>query len=206
MDGNGLSIAVSVGSDHHKFDRLMDWLSEWDRPRNVHLNVQHGTSHEVPGATNVPFLPHAQLLRWMSEADAVVLQGGPSGILEALRSGHRPLVIPRLSEFREVVDDHQVAFTRRLEARGLVTLIESPQQLADHLNRVTVRQNRAIDLTSELESSGPLGIASRLSTVPARVARKRARGRVIELLQQRAGAPEISIPEPRQERAGATAQ
>ena len=207
MDGAGLSIAVSVGSDHHRFDRLMDWLTDWDRPDHVHLKVQHGTSHTVPGASNVAFLPHSELMAWMSESDAVVLQGGPGGIIEALRLGHRPLVIPRLSEFSEVVDDHQVAFTGRLAVRRMVTLIESPQQLADHLNGVTARQRRVIDLSSELESLGPLGVASRLSSVPERIPRKRTRRRVLELLHQRDSRPQdISFPEPRQERAGADAQ
>ena len=45
--------------------------------------------------------------------------------MTALANGKRPVVVPRLRRFGEAVDDHQVALGRRLDAAGLVTLVES---------------------------------------------------------------------------------
>ena len=39
--------------------------------------------------------------------------------------GHRPVVVPRLAELGEVVDNHQVTFARQLAAQGEVLLAES---------------------------------------------------------------------------------
>ncbi|MFD6565993.1 glycosyltransferase [Micromonospora profundi] len=127
---------VAVGTDKHRFDRLVDWLSQWyakvDRP--VALTVQHGHTDapQLPGA--VPFLGHDDLQRAMADADLVVCHGGPATILEARRHGHLPIVVPRDPVHGEHVDDHQQLFARRLGAAGLVALCETREALHDALD------------------------------------------------------------------------
>ena len=42
----GLKVLVSVGTDHHVFDRLMGWVEEWvaQAPEGTSVVVQHGSS------------------------------------------------------------------------------------------------------------------------------------------------------------------
>ncbi|KOX09055.1 glycosyltransferase [Micromonospora profundi] len=129
-------LLVAVGTDKHRFDRLVDWLAQWhakvDRP--VALTVQHGHTEapQLPGA--VPFLGHDDLQRAMADADLVVCHGGPATILEARRHGHLPIVVPRDPVHGEHVDDHQQLFARRLGAAGLVALCETREALHDALD------------------------------------------------------------------------
>jgi UDP-N-acetylglucosamine transferase subunit ALG13 len=66
----------------------------------------------------------------MAAADVVIAQGGPATIMDARSVGQRPIVIPRLARFDEVVDDHQVAFTDWMAAKELVWLAASEDELA----------------------------------------------------------------------------
>lgn len=114
-------VLVTVGSDHHPFDRLIRWVDGWlvDRP-GVRCIVQYGTSTPPTLAEGSAFLPHARLQQLMHEADVVVAQGGPMSIVEARRGGSLPVAVPRSATLGEHVDDHQQAFCRRLADAGLV--------------------------------------------------------------------------------------
>jgi UDP-N-acetylglucosamine transferase subunit ALG13 len=126
-----------VGTDVHRFDRLVGWLESWHAGRSdaLRLVVQHGHSRApaLPGA--VAFLGHDDLQKAMAEATLVVSHGGPATITEARRHGHLPIVVPRDPAYREHVDNHQQLFARRLAAAGMVALCESALELGDALDK-----------------------------------------------------------------------
>lgn len=132
-------VVLSVGSDHHPFPRLVDWIDDWldrqpvDRYRYV---AQHGTAPAPRHGEAHALLPHDQLQSLIAAADVVVMQGGPMGIVEAQRAGRKPIVVPRLAALGEVVDDHQIAFCRLLAGEGSVLLAESAEELAASLDTV----------------------------------------------------------------------
>jgi UDP-N-acetylglucosamine transferase subunit ALG13 len=129
-----LVLAV-VGTDVHRFDRLVGWLERWQAGgAGVRLVLQYGHSRpsQLDGA--VPFLGHDELQRAMAEATLVVSHGGPATITEARRTGHLPIVVPRDPVHHEHVDDHQQLFARRLGAARLVRLCESEADLVAALD------------------------------------------------------------------------
>lgn len=128
-------IVVSVGTDHHRFDRLTGWLTAWHAThRDVELVVQHGTSTPVPHARNSALLPHPELMEWFRVADAVVLQGGPGGVMDARANGVLPIVVPRDPGLGEHVDGHQLDFSAHLADRGLAQVVTDSGTLTDLLD------------------------------------------------------------------------
>ncbi|MEU0488082.1 glycosyltransferase [Nocardiopsis sp. NPDC006139] len=123
-------IVVSVGTDHHAFDRLVRWIDDYARThRDLRILVQHGHSAQPLAASGTPFLPGDDLGELMRAARVVVTHGGPGTIVQARRAGHLPVVVPRDPELGEHVDDHQLLFVSRLEEAGRVRACSSPQQL-----------------------------------------------------------------------------
>jgi UDP-N-acetylglucosamine transferase subunit ALG13 len=126
------AVLVSVGTDIHPFDRLMDWLERWyeTRPDRPTLLVQHGHTRAptIPGA--VPFLDHETLHRAMAGTTLVVSHGGPATIMECRRHGRMPLVVPRDPDRGEHVGDNQELFARRLANDGLIRLCGTGSELA----------------------------------------------------------------------------
>ncbi len=129
-------VFVTVGSDHHRFDRLMEWTEEWltSVGGSVECVVQHMTSRLPLGAQGQQMYARDQMLDLMRHATVVVGQGGPGTIMDARASGRLPVVVPRLSRLSEAVDDHQVAFTRRLAKDGYVKVAESMDALRSELD------------------------------------------------------------------------
>jgi len=124
-------VVVSIGTDHHAFDRLVRWIDDYARRhRDLHILVQHGHSAAPEVAAGTRFLPGEELGSHMREARVVVTHGGPGTIVQARDAGHLPVVVARDPELDEHVDDHQLLFVRRLEEAGRIRACSSPQQLS----------------------------------------------------------------------------
>jgi UDP-N-acetylglucosamine transferase subunit ALG13 len=128
-------ILVTVGTDHHRFDRLIGWVDRWAAAHpEAEVLVQHGTADAPVNGTAVVMLGYDELVAEMEAADVVVAQGGPATIMDARSVGQRPIVIPRLARYDEVVDDHQVAFTDWMAAKELVWLAADEAELHELLD------------------------------------------------------------------------
>ena len=133
-------IVVSLGTDHHPFPRLVAWVdTALERLPGVTCLLQNGATEPSSRTINTSRLPHRELLAFYRSADAVVVQGGPGSILDARLTGHVPLAVPRRAELGEVVDNHQVAFTRRMVQEGDARLIEGPDELSAALREILAR-------------------------------------------------------------------
>lgn len=130
-------VVVSVGTDHHRFDRLIDWIDRWTvQHPTVRVVVQRGTSRPPATASSVDLMAYDDLISLMAGADAVVVQGGPAGIVDARAQGRLPIVVPRRGDLGEHVDGHQVTFSRWMADRGLVRLAETEADLHGLLDAV----------------------------------------------------------------------
>lgn len=113
-------IVFSVGTDHHPFDRLVVWASEWAAVNPQHrVVVQRGTAAAPEGLESHDLIPHDELRRLFAAAKVVVSHGGPSTVMDARMAGRMPIVVPRDSSRGEHVDDHQMRFARHLDRHGL---------------------------------------------------------------------------------------
>lgn len=131
-------VLVSVGTDHHPFDRLIDWVDAWleaGAAGRVDCVVQHGTSKAPRLARGGALIPHEELQQLMRDADVVVSHGGPTTIMEARRRGLVPVVVPRDGAAGEHVDNHQQLFAARMADKGLAVVAGSQAELADVLER-----------------------------------------------------------------------
>ena len=122
---------VTVGTDHHPFDRLIGWVDSWlaNGSNGTGAFVQYGTSQPPRLAAGEEYLPHDEMDRRIASAKAIVCHGGPGTIIDCMRSGTKPIVVPRRHALGEHVDDHQVRFTSRLEEEGYIKVAADERQL-----------------------------------------------------------------------------
>lgn len=151
-------VFATVGTDHHKFDRLMLWIDDWCRETGcIPCVVQSGRSRPPPSARSRAFLPAETMRAAMTTALAVVCHGGPATIMEARSVGRLPIVVPRRRAFGEHVDDHQVWFTGRLAQLGEIALAEDQWSLFAQLERAMARPEdymltkQAADITATVQ-------------------------------------------------------
>lgn len=121
-------VFATVGTDHHRFDRLIRWVDEWladGGAGRASCLVQIGTSKPPSNASYSTYMPFDAVRTAMVNAKVVVSHGGPATILLAHASGKLPIVLPRTQREGEHVDDHQTAFAHRAARAGLVVVVET---------------------------------------------------------------------------------
>ena len=169
-DSDHPDVVVSLGTDHHAFDRLVRWADDYARRRpDLRVLVQHGHSQAPARASGTPFLPGEELSEAMRAASVVVTHGGPGTITQARAAGQLPVVVARDPELEEHVDDHQLLFVRRVEEAGRVLACTTAQQLHTFMDRA-------------LESPGDFRVDPSSDDGPDRAARRA--GELIDLLTE----------------------
>lgn len=135
MTAEKYDLVVSLGTDHHPFDRLIGWVDQYLAARpEVKALVQHGFTTAPQHAEGVNRMPRAELLEIYRAAEVVLVQGGPGSILDAREVGLIPLAVPRVASLSEVVDDHQVEFSRVMQEHGEAIVVTSAEDLATKLD------------------------------------------------------------------------
>jgi len=133
---SGARIVVTVGTDHHRFDRLVHWADHWASAHpDVEVFVQHGTAVAPEVAAGAPLVDPAALRARVSAATAVVTHGGLSSIMETRAAGFLPIVVARDPDAGEHVDGHQQAFTAHQARLGRIALVRGEDEFAAALDR-----------------------------------------------------------------------
>ncbi|MGH3014500.1 MAG: glycosyltransferase [Gaiellaceae bacterium] len=123
-------ILVTVGVSNLPFDRLVA-AADGLTAGGEEIVVQFGAARARPQrAVCFDYLPFVQLQEWVSKARVVVCHAGIGSVAMCVSTGVHPVVVPRLERLGESVDEHQLAFGRRLGELGLATVVEDVSELA----------------------------------------------------------------------------
>lgn len=185
--GDAPGFVVTVGTDHHPFDRLIGWINDWLGQHQALASeffVQSGSARLRPACAGATFLQAGQLDRLLDGADVIICHGGPGSIADAWQRGRMPIVVPRLRRLGEVVDDHQVDFCRKLADLRRVRLAEDYAVLAGLLDEASAAPDGfrtsgpGPDVTAAVARFGELvdELVSRPARRPAPYRTWRARG------------------------------
>ena len=172
------TVLFTVGTDHHKFDRLIGWAETWAEANrgSIDVVVQHGSSRAPCGVTTYEYIGQSELTHLVTNARVVVTHGGPGTITECWRVGVAPIVVPRLSRLGEHVDDHQERFAKWIAKMGYAEVPTSYDELNDLLaQRISADSTwtPAVDLNRPAVTTE--AIASLVEELVANRAHKRRR-------------------------------
>lgn len=136
---------------------------------------QYGYSTIIPEVPSAHMLESAAFLEHLRSAEVVVSHGGPGSIIPVLRAGRQLVLVPRRKEFGEHVDNHQVAFCRRIAASHGISTVEDIGELESAIQKAFDAGPRgANDLRRSNESLVQLSrlIASTLNATESQSWRK----------------------------------
>jgi UDP-N-acetylglucosamine transferase subunit ALG13 len=141
-----VSTFISVGTCHQSLNRMLSELASMAArdmlPTPVY--VQHGhTPFESPHCTATAFMNRDEFEIRLAEAELVIVHGGAT-VLQAIRAGKVPIVMPRRASHGEHFDDHQVAFARSLENRGQAVVAYEANDLAECVQKALVAQRDGV--------------------------------------------------------------
>ena len=151
-------IFLTVGTQF-PFDRLVKAVDEVAGKNGFDEQVfaQVGIDSYCPkNFESVPELAKAAFDRHLGQADSIISHAGIGTIAMALESRKPLLVMPRLREYGEVVNNHQVAIARKLEEQGCVLVAYSPED-------VQAKMEQLKTFVPQQRKPNPEAVAERIS-------------------------------------------
>jgi UDP-N-acetylglucosamine transferase subunit ALG13 len=131
----GQHVVCLVGTDHHPFDRLIEWCDALAARDDLSVLVQYGQSRPPSVAGGRAFLGRDELTAELGRAHVAITHGGPGLINDVQQAGLWPIVVPRDPELAEHVDGHQQRFSARLGAEGVVYVAQDQAAFVREVDR-----------------------------------------------------------------------
>ena len=132
-------ILITLGSQKFQFNRILKKVDELIEQGIITDEVfaQIGASDYEPVHYQYKkFLSHDEFAEMQSKCDIVITHGGTGAIIGALRKGKKVIAVPRLSEYGEHVDDHQLQLLHQFDEMNLIEPCYDIDHLADAYHKL----------------------------------------------------------------------
>lgn len=132
-------ILVTLGTQDKSFVRLLEAIDEQCNKKNIKdkIIVQAGyTKYESNNMEIFDLVSPKKLDEYMKEASIVITHGGVGSILTALKFNKKVIAAPRLSEYFEHTNDHQVQIIDEFEKLGYILALKDFSKLDEILENV----------------------------------------------------------------------
>lgn len=125
-------IFVTVGSQKFQFDRLLIEIDRLIEKKIITEDVfaQIGVSTYKPkNYRYVDFMSQQEFQNYTNEANTIITHGGTGVIVNAVKKNKKVIAIPRLSKYKEHVDDHQVQLINEFKDLKFIEAVNEIDEL-----------------------------------------------------------------------------
>lgn len=132
-------IFVTLGSQKFQFNRLLKKVDELIDSGIIQDEVlaQLGASDYVPKNYKYKaYMDRQEYVALTEKCDVFITHGGTGAIVGALKKGKRVIAVPRLSEYGEHVDDHQVQLLEQFGEMEMIVVCKDVEKLENALQKV----------------------------------------------------------------------
>lgn len=132
-------IFVTVGSQRFQFNRLLIEIDRLVEEGKIQEEVfaQIGYSDYKPRNYRFKeFLDRDEFADIMNKCDKVITHGGTGAIIGAVKKSKKVVAIPRLAEYGEHVDDHQLQIVEQFEKMNFIKGINKIDKLGETIVKI----------------------------------------------------------------------
>ena len=134
LPGHDCMIYVTTGTHPVPFDRLIAAMETYASSTPEEVVIQAGASHlPLKHAKRLTFIGWEESLNYIKSARIVVCHAGVGTLMDAIAANSPIVVWPRLAQFGEHVNDHQLEIAEKLSQQGRVILVHNADELFEAL-------------------------------------------------------------------------
>lgn len=147
-------ILVMLGTQNNSFHRLLEEIDRLIINGKIRekVIVQAGyTKYESQNMKIIDFVSSEELEKLEQQAHYVITHGGVGSIIESIEKGKKVIAVPRLKQYGEHVNNHQLDIVESFDKLGYIIGITDVSQLSDALQRIdTFEPKRYIQNTGNI--------------------------------------------------------
>ena len=132
-------IFVTLGSQKFQFNRLLKQIDVCIAQGIMSDKVvaQIGYSTYVPQKYEyIQFMDREQFTNTIDNSDIVITHGGTGVIVNAIKKGKKVIAVPRLAQYGEHVDDHQLQLLHQFDELGLICVCYDLDRLGEMYRQI----------------------------------------------------------------------
>ena len=132
-------ILIITGTQKFQFNRLLKEIDILKKNNKISHEIfaQIGHSTYKPNTYNfVRFLKGNAFRDRVLKADLIITHGGSAAITTSLKNNKKVIAVPRLKEFGEHVDNHQLEVVSKLKQEGLIEMVLELKNLEDSIKNI----------------------------------------------------------------------
>ena len=123
-------VFVIIGTQKQPFNRMIKILNESKELINEEVIIQSGyTKVENNKYKSFKFLNESSFEDYIKKADLIITHGGVGSIVNSLKFNKKIIVVPRLSKYKEHMDNHQIEIANKFEKLGYVAVLKENESL-----------------------------------------------------------------------------
>lgn len=132
-------IFITLGSQKFQFNRLLKKIDELIEKKIISEKVfaQIGYSDYFPVNYDYKsFLSREEFSDLMKKSTLVITHGGTGAIITAVKAGKKVIAVPRLAQYGEHVDDHQLQLLKQFDGMGIILPCYNIEELDEKILKV----------------------------------------------------------------------
>lgn len=132
-------IFVTVGSQKFQFNRLLKELDMLVEKNGIKEDIfaQTGYSDYKPKNYKYKnFLDRDEFKEIMEKSNKVITHGGTGAIIGAVKQGKKVIAIPRLKEYGEHVDNHQLQIIDEFKKMKFISAVNEIDELGEVIKNI----------------------------------------------------------------------
>ena len=132
-------ILVMLGTQNNSFHRLLEEIDRLinDGQIKEEVVVQSGyTKYESTNMKIFDFISSDELEKLEQQADCIITHGGVGSIIGSIEKNKKVIAVPRLKQYGEHVNDHQLDIVQSFDKLGYIIGITDVSQLGDALQQI----------------------------------------------------------------------
>lgn len=135
-------ILITLGSQKFQFNRLLEEIDKLIESEKIKEEVfaQIGYSDYTPqNYEYTKFLTREEMTIKIQQSDTVITHGGTGAIITALKNGKKVIAVPRMKQYGEHVDDHQLQIVKQFEGK-LISAVYDIKDLGKELENIQTKE------------------------------------------------------------------
>ncbi len=145
-------ILILLGTQDNSFHRLLEEVQRLIDKKVIteKVIVQAGRTKYASKDMEIhSLMPEEKLAELMKKSDLVITHGGVGSIVMALKMGKKVIAVPRLSEFGEHINDHQIQIIDSFNSQEFLIGITELKDLEEALERAKEFQPKKFESKTE---------------------------------------------------------
>ncbi|USK28392.1 hypothetical protein LIT32_23640 [Bacillus sp. CMF21] len=132
-------ILVTLGTQKFPMNRVIDEIDrliEVGLVKREEIVIQNGYSKVSKYALCYKMISESKFESLLHATDLVICHGGTSSIVKSLKTNKKVIAIPRKSQFKEHVDNHQAEIVEVFYQKGYLEKVENIDELGKVISEI----------------------------------------------------------------------